>query len=149
MWTRLSFEDITSEQSSFELLIDKKFEVIAKQFKELYVAGKVNIKTKLQEIAFLEKTYINAPHDKVKTKGAVKMVRPTKFMRSTKRTPSYFDHVDFLHSQDDSCSNKKSIEGHLPQILPLKSIHFLDQFLVGYHPYILDVVDVKVDDHCG
>jgi len=25
----------------------------------------------------------------------------------------------------------------------------LDQFLIGYHPYILDVVDVKADGHCG
>jgi len=42
-------------------------------------------------------------------------------MRSTKRIPSYFGHVDFLHSQHDSCSSKKSNEGHLPQILPPKS----------------------------
>jgi len=72
------------------LSIDKEFEVITKQFKDLDIAGKVNIKTKLQEIAFPEKTSIYAPHDKVKTKGVVKMARPTKFMRSTKRVPSYF-----------------------------------------------------------
>ncbi|XP_068483362.1 uncharacterized protein [Phaseolus vulgaris] len=41
------------------------------------------------------------------------------------------------------------MEGHLPQILPPKFIPFFDQFPVGYHPYILDVVDVKVDGHCG
>ena len=64
--------------------------MITKQFKDLDIAGKVNIKTKLQEIAFPEKTSIYAPHDKVKTKGVVKMARPTKFMRSTKRVPSYF-----------------------------------------------------------
>jgi len=57
--------------------------------------------------------------------------------------------VDFLHSQHDSCLSKKSNEGHLPQILPPNSIHFLDQFPVGYHPYILDVVDVKTNGHCG
>ncbi|XP_068503615.1 uncharacterized protein [Phaseolus vulgaris] len=123
--------------------------MIAKRFKELDVAGKVNIKTKLREIAFPEKTSIYAPQDKVKTKGVVKMARPTKFMRSTKRIPSYFEHVDFLHSQHDSCSSKKSTEGHLPQILPAQSIPLLDQFPVGYHPCIVDVVDVKVDGHCG
>ncbi|XP_068498144.1 uncharacterized protein [Phaseolus vulgaris] len=101
------------------------------------------------EIAFPEKTSINAPHAKVKTKGAVKMALPTKFMRSTKRMPSYFEHVDLLHSQEDSCSTKKSMEGHLPQILPPKSIPFFDQFPAGHHPYILDVVDVKADGHCG
>ena len=52
MWTRLSFDDIAAEQCSYELSIDKEFEVIAKRFKELDVAGEVNIKTKLQEIAF-------------------------------------------------------------------------------------------------
>ncbi|XP_068486332.1 uncharacterized protein [Phaseolus vulgaris] len=149
MWTRLSFEDIATEQSSSELSIDKEFEVIAKQFKELDVAGKVNIKSKLQDIAFPEKTSIYTPDHKVKTKGAVKMSRPTKFMRSTKRIPSYFEHVDFLHSQHDSCASKKSNEESLPEIVPAKCIPFLDQFPVGYHPYIVDVVDVKADGHCG
>ncbi|XP_068498050.1 uncharacterized protein [Phaseolus vulgaris] len=147
MWTRLSFEDIATEQSSTELSIDKEFEVIAKRFKELDVAGKVNIKSKLQDIAFPEKTSIYAPDHKVKTKGAVKMSRPTKFMR--KRIPSYFEHVDFLHSQHDSCASKKSNEESLPEIVPAKYIPFLDQFPVGYHPYIVDVVDVKADGHCG
>ena len=145
----IKFEDIAGEQCSSELSIDKEFEVIAKRFKELDVAGKVNIKTKLQEMAFPEKISINAPHAKVKTKGVVKMVCPTKFIRSTKRMPSYFEYVDFLHSQEDSCSTKKSMEGHLPQILPPKSIPFFDQFLAGYHPYIFYVVDVKADGHCG
>ncbi|XP_068475180.1 uncharacterized protein [Phaseolus vulgaris] len=149
MWTRLSFEDIATEQSSYELSIDKEFEVIAKRFKELDVAGKVNIKSKLQDIAFPEKTSIYALDHKVKTKGAVKMSRPTKFMRSTKRIPSCFEHVDFLHSQHDSCASKKSNEEGLPEIVPAKCIPFLDQFPVGYHPYIVDVVDVKADDLCG
>jgi len=70
-------------------------------------------------------------------------------MRSTKRIPSYFEHVDFLHSQHDSCASKKSNEGSLPEIVPTKCIPFLDQFPVGYHPYIVDVVDVKADGHCG
>ena len=41
------------------------------------------------------------------------------------------------------------MEGHLPQILLPKSIPFFDQFPAGHHPYILDVVDVKADGHCG
>jgi len=88
------------------LSIDKEFEVFAKRFRELHVAGKVNIKSKLQDIAFPEKTSIYTPNHKVKTKGVVKMSRPTTFMRSTKRIPSYFEHVDFLHSQHDSCASK-------------------------------------------
>ncbi|XP_068504274.1 uncharacterized protein [Phaseolus vulgaris] len=86
MWTHLIFEDNATEQSSSELSIDKEFEVIAKLFKKLDVAGKVNIKSKLQEIVFPEKISIYAPNHK---------------------------------------------------------------FPVGYHPYIVDVVDVKADGHCG
>jgi len=84
IWTRLSFEDIATEQCSSKLSIEKKFDVISNLFKELDVACKVNINTKLQEIPFPENTSIYAPHDKVKTKGVVKMACPTKFMRSTK-----------------------------------------------------------------
>jgi len=25
----------------------------------------------------------------------------------------------------------------------------LDKFFLGIHPYIVDIVDVKADDHCG
>jgi len=46
-WTRLSFKDIATQQCSYELSIDKKFKVIAKRFKKLDIAGKINIKTKL------------------------------------------------------------------------------------------------------
>ena len=110
--------------------------MISKRFKELDVAGKVNIfflsagkvniKTKLQEIAFSDKTSIYTPHDKVKTKGVVKMTRPTKFMRSTKRISSYFEHVNFIHSQHNNCSSKKCNEGQIPQILLAQFIHLLD-----------------------
>jgi len=65
--------------------------VIAKRLKDLDIASKVNIKTKLQEIVFLEKTSIYTSHDKVKIKGVVKMARPTKFMRLTKRVSSYLE----------------------------------------------------------
>jgi len=52
MWTQLSFEDIATEQCSFELSIDIEFEVIAKRFKDLDVAGKVNIKLNCKKLPF-------------------------------------------------------------------------------------------------
>jgi len=82
IWIRLSFEDIATQQCSFELSFEKEFGMISKRFKELDVAGKVNIKTKLQEITFLEKTSIYAPHDKVKTKDVVKMAQPSESLLS-------------------------------------------------------------------
>ena len=44
---------------------------------------------------------------------------------------------------------KVGVDVVLPEIVPAKCIPFLDQFPVGYHPYIVDVVDVKADGHCG
>jgi len=46
IWSQLSSEDIAIQQCSSELSIEKEFEVIAKRFKELDVAGKVNINCK-------------------------------------------------------------------------------------------------------
>ncbi|XP_068461737.1 uncharacterized protein [Phaseolus vulgaris] len=135
MWTRLSFEDITSEQCSSELSIDKEFEVIAKRFKELDVVGKVNIKTKLQEIAFSEKTSINAPHAKNV------FLDPLGHNSKVDPNPPFGGLACGLVLGP--------LPSHLPQILPPKSIPFFDQFPVGYHPYILAVVDVKADGHCG
>jgi len=143
IWTRLSFKDIATEHCSSKLSIEKEFEVFSKCFKEVDVASKVSIKIKLEGIAFPKKTSIYTLHDKVKTKGVVK-ARPTKFMRSTKRIPSYFEHVGFIHSQHDSCGVRDTYHKFFSTIHSYaRSIH------VGFHPYILDVVDVKFDGHCG
>ena len=143
IWTRLSFKDIATEHCSSKLSIEKEFEVFSKCFKEVDVASKVSIKIKLEGIAFPKKTSIYTLHDKVKTKGVVK-ARPTKFMRSTKRIPSYFEHVGFIHSQHDSCGVRDTYHKFFSTIHSYaRSIH------VGFHPYLLDVVDVKFDGHCG
>jgi len=81
--------------------IQKEFDVILKGFKKVDIAGKVNLKNKLMEIAYPDMTSLCTPTSKVKTKGA-ENGRVTKFARSTKRIPSYFEHVDALQSQQDS-----------------------------------------------
>jgi len=45
--------------------------------------------------------------DKVKTKGSQKG-SASKLERSTKRDPSYFEHVDALHSMNDNSLTWKS-----------------------------------------
>jgi len=69
MWTRLSFSDISSCQSSCELSIQKEFDVIANRFKEVDIRGKL-AKNKLREIAYPDMTSICPPREKVKTKGS-------------------------------------------------------------------------------
>jgi len=59
-------------------------------FKEVGIASKVNIKIKLRKIAYPNKTYLCAPYKKVNMKD-VENGRATKFARSSKQIPSYFD----------------------------------------------------------
>ncbi|KAL5128741.1 hypothetical protein HKD37_14G040929 [Glycine soja] len=84
------------------------------------VCGKVHLKTKLQEIAYLDLNSTCPPSEKVKTKGAPK--KPlTKQQKSTKRDPSYWEYVDALHSVQNS-----------------NSLDFIE-----------NIIDVKADGNCG
>ncbi|XP_068504159.1 protein FAR-RED IMPAIRED RESPONSE 1-like [Phaseolus vulgaris] len=148
IWTRLSFLDISNDDTLAELSIQQKWAVIMNQFNEVDMAGKINIKAKLREIAYPDKTSLCPPTEKVKTKGAQKG-RQSKFGKSTKRIPSYFEHVDVILSQHDSSSSLKCSKGFISETPLTKSIPMLQQFPVGIHPYIVDIVDVKVDGHCG
>ncbi|XP_068477380.1 PKS-NRPS hybrid synthetase cheA-like [Phaseolus vulgaris] len=72
IWTRLSFLDISSDDTSAELSIQQEWAVIMNRFKEVDMAGKINIKAKLREIAYPDNTSLCPPREKVKTKGALK-----------------------------------------------------------------------------
>ena len=104
IWTRLSFLDISSDDTSTELSIQQEWAVIMNRFKEVDMVGKINIKAKLREIAYPDNTSLCPQREKVKTKGALKG-RQSKFGRSTKQIPSYFEHVDAILSQHDSSSS--------------------------------------------
>jgi len=151
MWTRLSFSDISSGQSSFELSIQQEFDVIANGFKELDMGGKLTIKNKLHEIAYPDMTFICPPREKVKTKGS--QTRQQKMHeRSTKRNPSYFEHVDKIYSIDDSCSSlmgSKRSKGKSKLALSSKVVPMLDQFHPVTHPFIKEVIDVNADGNYG
>jgi len=103
MWSRLSFSDILSAESILELGIQQEINLLTNRYKEVDITGKVTIKHKLREIVCPEQTSMIAPMHKVKTKGAQK-TRAYRFERSTKRDPSYFEHVDAFH---DSHLGKK------------------------------------------
>ncbi|XP_047175555.1 uncharacterized protein LOC124842981 [Vigna umbellata] len=92
-------------------------------------------------------TSMVAPSHKVKTKGAQK----TKFVRqerSTKRDPSYFEHVDTFHSRTEPSSQKSQVKSK-PKEVVRRPVPMLNQFHLICHPYIVDVVDVVADGHCG
>ena len=54
------------------MTITEEMETISKRFEKLNVCGKLHLKTKLQEIAYLDLNSMCAPPEKVKTKGAPK-----------------------------------------------------------------------------
>ncbi|XP_027926093.1 uncharacterized protein LOC114183319 [Vigna unguiculata] len=148
MWTRLSFSNVSSSQSEGQLSIQREVDLLLNLFKEVDIAEKVTIKHKLLDIVCPSMTSMLLPPSKVKTKGAAKSHRSKK---STKRDPSYFEHVDaFIESsRQDTCVAK--IENRLKskRVIEEKVIPMLEQFNPVFHPYILDVVDVVADGHCG
>ena len=143
-WTRLSFADMSMQQ---------EFDVIVKHFAEVDIARKVIITSKLHEIAYPHMNSMYPLFDKVKTKESQKG-HACKLERSTKRDPSYFEHVDTLHSVNDNSFSWKSSKA-LGQKVKLAEIYkrnipMLDQFHVNLYPsYMLDIIDVKANGHCG
>ena len=84
-----------------EVSIKEEVETISKRFEELDVCGKVTLKSKLQDIAYLDQNSMCPPPSKVKTKGAPK--KPLiKQQKSTKCDSSYWEYVDVLHSMQNS-----------------------------------------------
>ncbi|XP_027915159.1 uncharacterized protein LOC114174522 [Vigna unguiculata] len=145
MWTRLSFSNVSSSQSEGQLSIQREVDLLLNLFKEVDIAGKVTIKHKLLDIVCPSMTSMLPPPSKVKTKGAAKSHRSKK---STKRDPSYFEHVDaFIESsRQDTCFAKTKNNLKSKRVIEEKVIPMLERFNPVFHPYILDVV---ADGHCG
>ncbi|XP_068498106.1 uncharacterized protein [Phaseolus vulgaris] len=148
MWTRLSFSDLSECDSSSELSIQQEWDVILSQFKQVELCGKVTIKNKLREISYPYMTTLCAPLNVVKTKRSQKS-QAKKFQRSTKCIPSYFEHVDRIYIVNDSSSSLKTHKGKVKVTTNTNAIPMLNQFHPKCHPYILDVINVKADGHCG
>lgn len=51
----------------------------------------------------------------------------------------------------DSSSTWKSskVKGQTRVTMEMKQASMLDQFNVGFHPYKVDIIDAKFDDHCS
>ncbi|KAJ1409126.1 MULE transposase domain [Sesbania bispinosa] len=85
------------------LSVQPECDEVIRRFERLDLSGKVALKSKMREVAYPETTSICPPHNKVKTKGGVKGNGKSKY--STKREPLLFEHVDVMHSQQESSSN--------------------------------------------
>lgn len=89
---------------------------------------KLLIKDKIREISFPNKTLLNPPSEKVKTKDTPKKVSYMPIHGSTKHSPSLWEHIDSIHSDNSiskpklSCPRKKNtlIGNPLPNLFPKK-----------------------------
>jgi len=64
MWTRLSFSDLSSSQSSSELSVRQEIDNILDHFDKVDIGGKITIKGKLREIAYPNMTSLGPLYGK-------------------------------------------------------------------------------------
>ncbi|XP_014492691.1 uncharacterized protein LOC106755109 [Vigna radiata var. radiata] len=148
IWTRLSISRTVSTESLPEFSLDWEVKLVQERFKNVDIGEKVNIRHKMLVIACPEMTFMLAPANKVKTKGAQK-TKVARHERSTKRDPSYFEHVDIFISRTEPSFSRKSQVKSKPKEFARSAVPFLNQFHPICQPYIVDVVDVVADGHCG
>ena len=53
-WTRLSFNDMGFIDQNEEFCLQQEFDAISQRLKEVDIVGKITIKSKFREIAFLD-----------------------------------------------------------------------------------------------
>ncbi|XP_017416390.1 uncharacterized protein LOC108327167 [Vigna angularis] len=129
------------------LSIKDELKQVEERFNEVDVGGKVTIKQKLLDIVCPTLTSMVPPLHKVKTKGAQKS-KVKRSERSTTRDPSYFEYVDAFHSTIESSSMRSKLQSK-PKAMKKRRVPMIDQFHSTTHPFIVDVVDVVADGHCG
>src|SRR3954464_5591362 len=117
----------------------------------------MHIKKQLQKIAFPETIDLKPPSQPIKTKGAPKKSKITQDDTSTKRSPSYFEHVDASFSEihetpKSTCSGNKGARiSKPPRTPPIKKspIVYIDEMPLFMHKYIDNIVDVGGNENCG
>ncbi|XP_052723064.1 uncharacterized protein LOC108336891 [Vigna angularis] len=147
MWRRLHFSNVELNETKPQLSIKDELKQVEERFNEVDIGGKVTIKQKLLEIVCPTLTSMVPPLHKVKTKGAQKS-KVKRSERSTTRDPSYFEYVDAFHSTIESSSVRSKLQSK-PKAMKKRRVPMIDQFHSTTHPFIVDVVDVVADGHCG
>ncbi|XP_052734136.1 uncharacterized protein LOC128196674 [Vigna angularis] len=147
MWRRLHFLNVELNETKPQLSIKDELKQVEERFNEVDIGGKVTIKQKLLEIVCPTLTSMVPPLHKVKTKGAQKS-KVKRSERSTTRDPSYFEYVDAFHSTIESSSVRSKLQSK-PKAMKKRRVPMIDQFHSTTHPFIVDVVDVVADGHCG
>lgn len=113
---------------------------------------KLHIKKQLRN--YLEITDLKPHSEPVKTKDVPKKVKPTQSDNSTRRSPSYFEHVDSHFPDSLTLKSQKSVfkDARISKpspLLPLPKIKHIKETSFFMHKYIERIVDVIGDDNCG
>ena len=139
---------MSSSQYEGQLSIQREVDLLLNLFEEVDIAGKVTTKHKLPDIVCPSMTSMLPLTSKIKTKGAPKSHQSK---MSTKCDPLYFEHVDaFIESsRKDTCVAKTENKLKTKGVIQEKIIPTLEQINPVFQPYIVDVVDVVGDGHCG
>src|SRR4051812_30407344 len=156
-WKKLRFNDFDPpKENDSKITISNELEVIMEKFAKADDTTKMHIKEQLREIAFPETTDLKPPSQPVKTKGAPKKSKNTQEDTSTKRSPSYFEHVDALFPNSPTPKSKGSGNkgAHIskpPRTPPIKKspVIYIDEMPRFMHKYIDNIIDVGGDDNCG
>lgn len=113
---------------------------------------RLHIKEQLRKISYPKTTYLKTYVEPIKVKGATKNFKPTPGDNSTKRTPSYFEHVNTLFmdsrisqsqksSIKDARISKPSPSPPFPKIIYIKEMPFF------MHRYIDRIINFKGDSN--
>ncbi|XP_052730098.1 uncharacterized protein LOC128195740 [Vigna angularis] len=147
MWRRLHLSNVELNETESQLSIKDELKQVEERFNEVDIGSKVTIKQKLLEIVCPTLTSMVPPLHKVKKKGAQKS-KVQRRERSTTQDPSYFEYVDAFHSTIEYSSVRSKLQSK-PKAVKKRRVPMIDQFHSTTHPFIVDVVDVVADGHCG
>ncbi|GAU25032.1 hypothetical protein TSUD_155060 [Trifolium subterraneum] len=158
IWRKLNFFDDEFSKSS-ELSLKPEIDALIRRFDELDMSGKIALKSKVHEIAFPITTSMCPPPDKAKHKGAPKKVKRKVLKRekSTKRNPSWWEHVDAT-MESQSSVQKPTPRPSTQKLTPRPSVNkinkprvlpFMNWIPKEVHHFIDDVLDVGPDGNCG
>ncbi|XP_058778673.1 protein FAR1-RELATED SEQUENCE 3-like [Vicia villosa] len=156
-WKKLSFDEFQpTKESDSKITISDELEEIMDKIYKADDTMKLHIKEQFRKIAFPETTDLKPPYQPLKTKGAPKTPKSSQDDTSTKRDPSYCEHVDALildsPTPKSKCSgNKRARISKPPRTPPIKKplMIYIDEMPLFMHKYIDNIVHVGSDGNYG
>ena len=161
-WRRLSWKAVNPNEDPDDMNLEAEIAAIRARFGQADLLTKKAMKEKMREFAWPDSTKMCPPPKKVVTKGRKKGKSEAK--SSTKRIPSFFEHVDAqvksreaTNSTNPSMNNKNKLissstdapKRGQPKKQKETPILYIDHMPIKFQPHVSDVKDVAGDGNCG